>query len=173
MLAALALGWAASRTLTIERVAAAAERARDKPWAFAAVGGASSALAVVKPTALIPVTAGVLFGFWQGLALTLAAVNLGAWLGFGFGRLAGPPAWAERRFGPKLRSTAERVGGQGVWTVTLVRLVGFPPAGLVQLACGMSGLGFRAYAAGTFAGMLPWAILMSYLSDRLWSAAVR
>jgi uncharacterized membrane protein YdjX (TVP38/TMEM64 family) len=72
------------------------------------------------------------------------------------------------RIPPAVNDAIERIRRHGFGTVAVVRLLGFPPAGLVQVACGMSGVPFRSFAAGTLAGMLPWAILMNYFAAGIW-----
>ncbi len=163
---------ASRRVVTVPRAAEAVERLRGAPGSLAVFATAASALAIVKPTALIPITAAMLFGFWGGLSVTVASVNLGAWAGFWLGARWRRRSRAAPDMGPGVEWMVERVGRRGIWRVALIRLLGFPPAGLVQVASGMSGLAFRDFALGTLAGMAPWALLMSYSSDRLWSALI-
>ncbi|SRR5690606_22161423 len=89
------------------------------------------------PGQLVGLVAGYLFGFWLGLALTMAGLALGTLLAIGLGRLLGEKV--VRRFLPKkhLEKFDALVGGGGLWNFFLVFLL---PAFPDDAACFLAGL---------------------------------
>jgi uncharacterized membrane protein YdjX (TVP38/TMEM64 family) len=108
---------------------------------------------------------GWLFGTGPGAALEVAGVTLGAAALYGA---------VHSSLGPALRERAERSGGrlksvldglrQGVFGYILtLRLLPFPPFGLVSVAAALAGAPFRSYVLATALGVLPAALIYSAL----------
>ena len=116
-------------------------------------------IVVGVPRLLFCPIAGALFGFWNGLALSLAGSLLSYYLVFLFVR--GRPArgnLGDAGPRPPLHPRlAFLQGDPGVAGVILARLVPLPGA-LPTLALATSGVGHGAYLSGSAVGLIPEAV---------------
>lgn len=146
------------------------EALRTNPWAWLEFLIAYTLSSVIWPVVLFPIAGGVVFGFWKGLLLNTLAANLGAWVTFGIARGFGRDV--VRRL---IRGSLERfdaaVSRQGFLAVFLIRFVGFPPYVVVNYWAGLTGVRVRDYVWGSFLGMLPWTIVLTYFAQTLWDLA--
>ncbi|WP_460683230.1 TVP38/TMEM64 family protein [Modestobacter lapidis] len=126
-------------------------------WTALLAGLAVATLAPVPRTAL-SVLAGVLAGFWAGLALALASGVLGALAGFALARRLGREA-VTRLAGPRLARADALLARRGTLAVLTGRLVPVVPFTLVSYAGGLSGIRLRDYLAGTALGLVPGTVL--------------
>lgn len=150
-----------------ELVRSALERARGFGWA----GALAVALLYVPASVLclpgtpITLATGVTFGFAKTLPCIVLASNLGAWAAFAAGRTIARErvrAWAAAS--PRMAAVERSVGEQSLRLVFLLRLSPLLPFNLLNYALAVSPVRFRAYAAGTFLGMLPGNVLYCYAS---------
>ena len=180
----LAIAWAVV-AVWVETPSVAGVRARVDglgrwaPVAFAA-GYALSAL-LPLPKAVLSVTAGVVFGLGLGTAVVLSGALAGALLAFALARRLGRD-WVQRRTGPRAAAVLQRLGagpppsgrprapggfpGSGLVTVVVLRLVPLVPYTALNLACGVSPVRVRDYAAGTLLGMVPGTLVAVSLGAR-------
>ncbi|MGY1840308.1 MULTISPECIES: TVP38/TMEM64 family protein [unclassified Modestobacter] len=126
-------------------------------WAGLLVGSALATLAPVPRTAL-SVLAGVLAGFWGGLALALTSGVLGALAGFTVARLLGREAVA-RLAGPRLTRADALLTDRGVVSALVARLVPIVPFTLISYAGGLSGMRLRDHLLGSAIGLTPGTVL--------------
>jgi uncharacterized membrane protein YdjX (TVP38/TMEM64 family) len=126
-------------------------------WAALLVGLALATLAPVPRTAL-SVLAGVLAGFWGGLALALGSGVLGALAGFGLARWLGREA-VTRLAGPRLARADALLSRRGTLAVLTGRLLPVTPFTLVSYAGGLSGIRLRSYLTGSALGLVPGTVL--------------
>ena len=126
-------------------------------WAVLATGLALATLAPVPRTAL-SVLAGVLAGFWGGLALALGSGVLGALAGFALARWLGRET-VTRLAGPRLARADALLTDHGVLAVLIGRLVPITPFTLVSYAGGLSGIPLRSYLLGSSVGIVPGTVL--------------
>ncbi len=111
---------------------------------LALVAGLSAVLVVpIVPASLLQIGAGLAFGPLLGLIAVCVADILGASAGY----------WIARAWGDALLAR---------W---LARLIPGPAYPLVSFAAGASPLGFGAYLAGSFLGVLPGLVLLVYAGD--------
>jgi uncharacterized membrane protein YdjX (TVP38/TMEM64 family) len=137
------------------------------PYAFVAVFAAAC---LAAPVSLFPVMGSVLFGFWGGLAASMAGALAGASLAFAASRRWGHPAM-ERVMGERWRRwTSALPANAGFKTILAARLCGLPPFGVANYLAGLTGVRWRDYLAATAAGILPWTLLLTYSGDTLWAA---
>ena len=122
-------------------------------WAALVVALALVTLVPVPRTAL-SVLAGVLAGFWGGLALALGSGVLGALAGFGVARWLGRDA-VTRLAGPRLARADALLTRRGTVAVLTGRLIPVTPFTLVSYAGGLSGIPLRSYLAGSAIGLVP------------------
>ncbi|MGY1856117.1 TVP38/TMEM64 family protein [Modestobacter sp. SYSU DS0290] len=126
-------------------------------WAGLLAGSALATLAPVPRTAL-SVLAGVLAGFWGGLALALTSGVLGALAGFTLARLLGREA-VTRLAGPRLARADALLTDRGVVAVLVARLVPVLPFTVVSYAGGLSGMRLRDHLLGSAIGLMPGTVL--------------
>jgi uncharacterized membrane protein YdjX (TVP38/TMEM64 family) len=126
-------------------------------WAALLVGLALATLAPVPRTAL-SMLAGVLAGFWGGLALALGSGVLGALAGFGLARWLGRET-VTRLAGPRLARADALLARRGTLAVLTGRLIPVTPFTLVSYAGGLSGIGLRSYLVGSAVGLVPGTVL--------------
>jgi uncharacterized membrane protein YdjX (TVP38/TMEM64 family) len=126
-------------------------------WTALLVGLSLATLAPIPRTAL-SLLAGVLAGFWGGLALALGSGVLGALAGFGLARWLGRDAVA-RLAGPRLARADALLARRGVVAVMTGRLIPVTPFTLVSYAGGLSGVRLRDYLLGSAVGLVPGTVL--------------
>ena len=126
-------------------------------WAALVAGFALVTLAPVPRTAL-SVLAGVLAGFWGGLALGLGSGVLGALAGFAMARWLGRDT-VVRLAGPRLARADALLADRGVLAVLTGRLIPVTPFTLVSYAGGLSGIRLRDYLLGSAVGLVPGTVL--------------
>lgn len=126
-------------------------------WAALVACLALATLAPVPRTAL-SLLAGVLAGFWGGLALALSSGVLGAAAGFTLARWLGREA-VTRLAGPRLARADAQLSQHGFVAVVTGRLVPVTPFTLVSYAAGLSGIRWRDYLLGSAVGLVPGTLL--------------
>jgi uncharacterized membrane protein YdjX (TVP38/TMEM64 family) len=126
-------------------------------WTALLLGMALATLAPVPRTAL-SLLAGVLAGFWGGLALALGSGALGALAGFTLARWLGREA-VTRLTGPRLAQADALLSRRGTVAVMTGRLIPIVPFTLVSYAAGLSGIRLRDYLVGSTIGLVPGTVL--------------
>jgi uncharacterized membrane protein YdjX (TVP38/TMEM64 family) len=113
------------------------------------------ATAVSFPVApLIGLAAGVLFGFWAGLALALTAQSIGSTIAFLAARYLARD-WVERTLGARLEPIDRGMERHGALYLLTLRFNPVIPYWLVNLATGLTRMRLAPYAALTPIGLLP------------------
>ncbi|MCZ2811007.1 VTT domain-containing protein [Modestobacter sp. VKM Ac-2979] len=126
-------------------------------WATLVAGLALATLAPVPRTAL-SLLAGVLAGFWGGLALALTSGVLGAAAGFLLARGLGREV-VTRLAGPRLARADALLSERGFLAVLIGRLTPIVPFTVVSYAAGLSGMRWRDHLAGSALGLVPGTVL--------------
>ena len=113
------------------------------------------ATAICFPVApLLGVSAGVLFGFWAGLALALVAQSIGSTVAFLAARYLAR-GWVERTLGARLEPIDRGMERHGALYLLTLRFNPVIPYWLVNLATGLTRMRLAPYAALTPIGLLP------------------
>lgn len=141
------------------------ERARslDEAWVFVVALLYLPFCAFLLPGTWVTVLCCLVWGFWPTFPAIVLASNLGAWLAFALGRtLLGPRvlSWSARH--PRMAAVQQAIGAESFRLVFLLRLTPLIPFNALNYLFGVTPLGFRAYALGTFLGMLPGTALNCY-----------
>lgn len=160
LLVVLLAGCAAALLVDLPEVATLRQWLADAGpagWAVLVSGLALATLAPVPRTAL-SVLAGVLAGFWGGLALAVSSGVLGAAAGFTLARLLGRET-VTRLAGPRLARADTLLAERGFLAVLIGRLTPVVPFTVVSYAGGLSGMRLRDHLAGTAVGLLPGTVL--------------
>ena len=126
-------------------------------WVLLLAAFSLAPLAPVPRTAL-SVLAGVLAGFWAGLALSVVSGVLAALAGFGLARWLGRGT-VTRLAGPRLARADALLTRRGAVAVLAGRLVPVAPFTLVSYAGGLSGIPLGAYLLGSVGGIVPGSVL--------------
>lgn len=128
------------------------------PWAPLVFVLVRSSTYIIAPLSipLLDITAGVLFGIWQGVALSLAGQTLGGsvnyWIAHVFGR-PGIERFAGRRGSAKLDELYEKVHGwQGL---LFARLLLANVYDFISYVAGLTRLRYRDYLWVTIVGGIP------------------
>lgn len=113
---------------------------------------------VVRPLVFLPPTvltaaSGLVWGPLGGTFVTLVGENVSAAVAFWGARVVGG-GWAARVEHPLLARLRRRLCGDAFRAVLVLRLL-FAPFDLVNFACGLTTMSYRAFAAATFLGILP------------------
>jgi uncharacterized membrane protein YdjX (TVP38/TMEM64 family) len=119
------------------------------------------------PIFILSLSAGALFGPILGsIALTLGTLA-GTAAAFFTARYLGRDKVArlvsERS---KVADIYEKLGRNGFFLLLPMRLIGFPPYGIIDLICGLSKISYRDFFMATLIGSAPWIIIQVLLADR-------
>lgn len=140
------------------------------PWAFpifVALYALGTVLAL--PGALLTVAAALLFGLWKGLAATLLGATLGTSLAFLIARTLGRQRvarWLTRR-GERWQRLDHLLAEYGGTAVFLLRVLPVLPYNVLNYACGLTAIRYRAYALATVLGILPGSFTYVYATVEL------
>ncbi len=119
------------------------------------------------PAEIVDAAAGLVYGFWPGLALVASGWMLNAWLAYAVGRSLAHPLLlrllGERRF----ERTEEIVSGGGAALLITLRLIPILPFSLISYAAGATRVPAWRYTWTTFVGYLPITVLATLLGSRL------
>jgi uncharacterized membrane protein YdjX (TVP38/TMEM64 family) len=142
------------------------------PWAplvFVLLKASTYVIAPLSGTPL-KLTAGALFGVWDGLLYTTIGDILGGSLNFWIARLLGRPGIA-RFAGPKaIRQVDDTVAHVGGWrALLLARLALSSLYDFISYAAGLSKLPFKHYVWVTLVGGIPAGLVYVFIGDRLTS----
>lgn len=158
--------------LSHDGVAAFAQRARalrDAPYAvplFLLAYTVAGTLGV--PGSILTLTGGAVFGFELGTLLNWIGATIGAIGGYWLARFLGMDA-VERIGGRKIYALERLADAHAFSTVLRLRLIPLVPFNALNFACGLVGLDFASYVAGTVIGDLPVTAAYTYFADALLS----
>jgi len=156
--------------IDVARIAALLRRLGDSPLAplLMMAGFVIGGLIVFPVSVLIAVTI-IVFGPLVGFAYALAGSLLSATVLFEIGRLL--PASALRgRIGKRIQHLGARLGGFGIPSLAIVRIVPLGPFSVTSLVAGIVHVRRRAYLLGTALGMFPGIALNALFIDRILAA---
>ncbi len=120
--------------------------------------GVGVALLGPVPRTALSVLAGLVAGFWTGLAVSLAGGMVGGTGAFALGRLLGRPAVAAVA-GPRTARADRFLSARGFGAVLTLRLVPAAPFTVVSYGAGLAAVRPGPYLAATALGLLPSTVL--------------
>jgi phosphatidylserine/phosphatidylglycerophosphate/cardiolipin synthase-like enzyme/uncharacterized membrane protein YdjX (TVP38/TMEM64 family) len=121
---------------------------------------------VLFPRQVITLSAAVAYGPSLALLLALSGNLLAACAGYGAGKRF--PRDAVRRVaGGRLNSLSELLRGQGLVTLSALRLVPLGPYAVQNVVAGATRVPFLRFLAATLVGILPGSVATSLLGDQL------
>ena len=143
------------------------------PWSLLVFLGIQATQVVAGPVPAGPVivAGSALFGFWEGLALSMAGIMAGSVLAFLLGRRFGLPL-LRRLVGEELiakhRPSPDNSDG---WWLLMVLLLPIPAGGDAACAlAGLSSISLRRFMLMAFIGRLPGTVLAAFVGAGLMSA---
>jgi uncharacterized membrane protein YdjX (TVP38/TMEM64 family) len=120
--------------------------------------GVGAALLGPVPRTALSVLAGLVAGFWAGLAISLVGGLLGGIGAFLLGRTLGRPAVAALA-GPRIAAADRFLDARGFGTVLALRLFPAAPFAVVSYAAGLSAVRPGPYLSATAVGLVPSTVL--------------
>ncbi|MEV0946658.1 TVP38/TMEM64 family protein [Rhodococcus sp. NPDC049939] len=119
------------------------------------------------PRTVFTLSAGLLFGAWLGIAITVLASMISAVLALLLVRVIGRDVVWRRISSPTVRRIDERIARRGWLAVGSLRLIAFAPFSVVNYCCGVSSIRLVPYVFGTAVGLLPGTVGVVVLGDAL------
>jgi uncharacterized membrane protein YdjX (TVP38/TMEM64 family) len=121
---------------------------------------------VVAPVTVLIIATAVAFGPLLGLTYSLLGCLLSAMLTYAIGALLGRKT-VQRVAGKHLSRLSQRIARHGLTAILIVRIVPVAPFTAVNIMAGASQVSVRDFALGTFLGMLPGLVMMTFFGDQL------
>ena len=119
------------------------------------------------PAEIVDAAAGLVYGFWPGLALVVSGWMINAWVAYAIGHSLAHPV-LRRLLGEKRFNRAEQIVSEGgVSLLITVRLIPIVPFSLISYAAGAARVPAWRYTWTTFVGYMPLTALSTYLGSRL------
>jgi uncharacterized membrane protein YdjX (TVP38/TMEM64 family) len=137
------------------------------PLVFVLLKASTYVIAPLSGTPL-KITAGALFGVWEGLLLTSLGDVLGGSLNFWIARWLGRPGIRRFAGAKAIKQVDETVQHVGGWKALLMaRLVLSALYDFISYAAGLSNLKFKHYLWVTVVGGIPAGLMYVWLGDSL------
>ena len=131
------------------------------------VGGYAFRSLIFFPASILTITAGILFGPWLGILLTMVGENISANISFVVGRYFTADLLkyfsTKKRFVPRLTC---KIQDNGFLTVLIMRLT-FLPFDLVGYSSGMCNIKQRDFALATLIGTIPGLLTFVFLGGSI------
>lgn len=124
------------------------------------------ACVLLVPGSALTLSAGAIYGFFEGLVLASISSTLGATAAFLVGRYVARD-WVARRIArnPRFKRIDEAVAREGWKIIVLTRLSPVIPFNLLNYAYGVTSVRLPQYVLASWVGMLPGAIVVVYLGS--------
>lgn len=121
---------------------------------------------ILFPVILLIAATAAALGPWLGFGSAVVGVLASASLVFSIGWLLGKRP-LQAVLGPRLEAIQQKIVGNGIVAVALVRMLPVAPFSLVNLVAGAGGIRFFDFIAGTVLGMAPGLIAMSAFGGQI------
>ncbi len=156
-----------STWLAIDRLEAAAQWIQNSHFTplLVLVAFVIGSMAVVPVTLMIVATVSV-FGPWLGAGYALLGTELAALVAFGVGHILGRDT-VSRIAGSRVNRLSRLLSRRGVLTIVTVRIVPVAPFTVINIIAGVSDIGMRDFAIGSFIGMIPGVLAIALLTDQI------
>lgn len=154
------------------RIAELVSAGRGQPWAVLVVivvfvlGGV-----MLLPLNILVLGTAAAFGPWYGMLYSAVGAMANCLVVHTIAARLGKEALG-RVLGGRWRKMLDGVRERGVLAVVIVRILPLAPFALVNLAAGAGGIRLTDFLLGSFLGLAPGVVLLSFLGDRLVRAAL-
>jgi phosphatidylserine/phosphatidylglycerophosphate/cardiolipin synthase-like enzyme/uncharacterized membrane protein YdjX (TVP38/TMEM64 family) len=168
-LAGMALAWHFTplhEWLALDRLVAVGESFRDEAWApFAVLLAYIGAGLVAFPLLVLVAVTAMVFGPWLGPLYTIVGALVSAALTFAIGRRLGRET-IRRLAGQRVNDLSRRLARRGLLAIVFVRMLPVAPFSIVNVVAGASHIRWLDFMLGTFVGLLPGILTMTFFVDR-------
>ncbi len=122
------------------------------------------------PATALTLTAGVVWGWFDGGLWVLAASTLGSAVPYFIARSGAP--WVDELLKRRAGRVYKTLQDEGFISLLLMRLVPIVPYNVLNYAAGLAGIPFRTYVAATFIGTIPGIFIFTYLASSISAGVV-
>ena len=168
-LAAMTLAWRFTplhEWLALDRLVAVGESVRNETWApFAVLLAYVGAGLLAFPLLVLVAVTAMVFGPWLGPLYTIAGALVSAALTFAIGRHLGRET-IRRLAGRRVNALSKRLARRGLLAIVFVRMLPVAPFSIVNVVAGASHIRWLDFLLGTFVGLLPGIVTMTFFVDR-------
>jgi uncharacterized membrane protein YdjX (TVP38/TMEM64 family) len=122
------------------------------------------ATAIGVPGTILVIVGGAVFGLWWGTIWSVLGATLGAVAAFWLARYLFHD-WFKHRFShhPRFKGLTQMMHQQGLRCVMTIRFAPISPFNVVNFVLGLTPIGIRPYALGTFIGIIPGTLTYTWL----------
>lgn len=121
---------------------------------------------LLVPATILSLTAGAVWGWWEGGLWVLVASTVASAIPFFLARSTGS-RWIEAQVRKRASGLYEKLHHEGFITLLLLRLVPIAPYNILNYAAGLAGIRTRHYLLATFIGTIPGIFIFTYLADSI------
>lgn len=137
----------------------------------ATLGATSIAYVVVAsivaiPLGIIIVVAALTFEPWLGATYVVAGTSIGAAINYLIGSYLGHEALL-RVGGERINKLSAQLAKRGILSIVVIRMLPIAPFAVVNLVAGATHIRFFDFMAGTFLGILPSVIALTFFADKI------
>ena len=123
-------------------------------------------VSLLPPIAILSLSAGFIFGPWEGALALMVGSFIGTTATFYISRIFGAHCVQEILKG-RGREFQEAFDRNGFKVILFIRAIPIIPWEVVNYAAGLSRITYRDYILGTMLGIIPSVLLQTFFSDRL------
>ena len=120
---------------------------------------------IVVPSWLPIIAAVIIYGFWQGILISLTGIILASSLGFYIGINLGGTVLDKLIDEKKLAKLDYWITNYGFWSIVLFRISPFLSNDAISFAAGMLKFGYRKFISATLIGITPLIIAIAYFAQ--------
>ena len=119
---------------------------------------------VAVPLGVIVVVSAITFGPWLGGVFVIFGACVGGVISYGLGSFLGHEALC-RFAGKRVNDLSTHLRHKGILAVVLVRMLPIAPFAIVNMIAGATHLRMIDFVIGTFFGMIPGVVAITFFSD--------
>ena len=119
---------------------------------------------IVVPSWLPIIAAVIIYGFWQGILISLTGIILASSLGFYIGINLGGTVLDQLIDEKKLVKLNYWITHYGFWSIVLFRISPFLSNDAISFAAGILKIGYRKFISATLIGITPLIIAIAYFA---------
>mgnify|MGYP000912470873 FL=1 len=131
---------------------------------LASIGCIVLASVVAVPLGVIIVVSAITFGPWLGCLFVISGACIGGVISYALGSFLGHEALC-RFAGKRVNDLSTRLKHKGVLAVIVIRMLPIAPFAIVNMIAGATHLRMIDFVIGTFFGMIPGVVAITFFSD--------
>lgn len=131
---------------------------------LASIGCIVLASVVALPLGLIVVVSAITFGPWLGGVFVIFGACVGGVISYALGSFLGHEALC-RFAGKRVNDLSTQLKHKGVLAVVVIRMLPIAPFAIINMIAGATHLRMIDFVIGTFFGMIPGVVAITFFSD--------